>query len=175
LTKAGVVGARFAPVIAPEIDERLVRRAHEFGWAPHFFVRGEEQMLAWRSRMLASPGNFVIEHSGWQPVDKGVDSAGFRVMLECLDTGRCWVKLSPRFTGQKTLPFADVLPFIHALVARAPERCLWGSDWPHPNYFDPMPNDADLLDLMFEWVPDEAVRNRILADNPAQLFGFPPP
>jgi predicted TIM-barrel fold metal-dependent hydrolase len=85
------------------------------------------------------------------------------------------VKLSPRFTGQKTLPFADVLPFIHALVARAPERCLWGSDWPHPNYFDPMPNDADLLDLMFEWVPDEAVRNRILADNPAQLFGFPPP
>ena len=56
----------------------------------------------------------------------------------------------------------------------APERLLWGSDWPHPNWWKPMPNDADLLDLLLEWEPDPAVRKRILVDNPAELFGFPP-
>ena len=89
-----------------------------------------------------------------------------------IDTGRCWVKLSPRCSAQATLPFDDVLPFVHALVKRAPERLLWGSDWPHPNYFNPMPNDADLLDLMLEWAPDEAARRRIMIDNPAERFGF---
>ena len=65
-----------------------------------------------------------------------------------------------------------MLPFVHALVKRAPERLLWGSDWPHPNYFNPMPNDADLLDLMMEWAPDETARRRIMIDNPSELFGF---
>ena len=57
---------------------------------------------------------------------------------------------------------------------RAPERLLWGSDWPHPNYFKPMPNDAHLLDLLLDWIPGEATRTRILVDNPSELFGFPP-
>jgi 2-pyrone-4,6-dicarboxylate lactonase len=174
LTRAGVVGARFYSAVSPDIDVAVVHRVHEFGWHPHYLVRGEEQALAWRDKMLASPGNFVIEHAGWQPPERGIDGAGFRVVLECLDTGRCWVKLSPRFSAQPTLPFADTLPFIRTLVERAPERMVWGSDWPHPNYFDPMPNDADLLDMMLDWVPDEATRNRILVDNPAEIFGFPP-
>jgi predicted TIM-barrel fold metal-dependent hydrolase len=80
--------------------------------------------------------------------------------------------LSPRFSQQSDLPYADTRPFIHALVARAPSRLLWGTDWPHPNYFKPMPNDADLVDLLLDWVPDEAVRNRILVANPAEVFGF---
>jgi predicted TIM-barrel fold metal-dependent hydrolase len=83
------------------------------------------------------------------------------------------VKLSPRFSKQPVLPFSDVLPFIHALVKRAPDRLLWGSDWPHPNYFEPMPNDADLVDLLPAWIPDEQTRQRVLVDNPAELFGFP--
>jgi predicted TIM-barrel fold metal-dependent hydrolase len=59
------------------------------------------------------------------------------------------------------------------LVKRAPDRLLWGSDWPHPNYFEPMPNDADLVDLLPAWIPDEQTRQRVLVDNPAELFGFP--
>jgi 2-pyrone-4,6-dicarboxylate lactonase len=171
LKRAGVIATRFAYRAAPELDLRLMARVHELGWQCHFMLHGEAEMQAWGDKILATPGLFVIEHSGWPPIEKGPDSAAFRFVLACLDTGRCWVKLSPRYSLQKTLPFSDVLPFVRALVARAPDRLLWGSDWPHPNYFDPMPNDADLLDLMLDWVPDEATRKRIFVDNPAALFG----
>jgi predicted TIM-barrel fold metal-dependent hydrolase len=71
-------------------------------------------------------------------------------------------------------PYPYVKPFAHALVRHAPERLVWGSDWPHVNLDGrQMPNDGDLLDLMLDWVPDETVRNRILADNARALYGFP--
>ena len=66
------------------------------------------------------------------------------------------------------------MPFIKRVVERYPDRLLWGSDWPHPHYFKPMPNDGDLIDLMLDWVPDEAIRKRIFTDYPAELFNFPP-
>ena len=103
-------------------------------------------------------------------MEKGLNSGSMQFLRSALETGRCWVKLSPRFSSEPVLPFSDVKPFVEALVARYPDRLLWGSDWPHPNYFAPMPNDADLLDLMLDWVPDEATRNKIFVDNPAQLF-----
>jgi len=137
-------------------------------------VKPGAEGTAWQPAILASPGNFVLEHMGGIEPDKGLDSDRFKFVLECLDTGRCWVKLSPRVSKQETFPFDDVLPFVRVLVERHPDRLLWGSDWPHPQYFKPMPNDVDLLDQMLDWVPDEAVRNRIFVDNPAQLFGFPP-
>jgi predicted TIM-barrel fold metal-dependent hydrolase len=105
---------------------------------------------------------------------KGVDGAGFKFMLRCLDTGRCWVKLSPRISNQETFPFSDTDPLVHKLVDYAPTRLLWGSDWPHPQYFKPMPNDVALLDMMLDWVPDAKTRRLIFVDNPAELFGFPP-
>ena len=92
---------------------------------------------------------------GYPHVANGLADPCYRFVLDCLDTGRCWVKLSPRISEQSVLPFADVLPFVHDLVRRAPNRLLWGSDWPHPNYFNPMPNDADLVDLLAEWAPDK--------------------
>jgi predicted TIM-barrel fold metal-dependent hydrolase len=103
-----------------------------------------------------------------------VDGAGFKFMLRCLDTGRCWVKLSPRISNQETFPFADTDPLVQKLVEHAPTRLLWGSDWPHPQYFKPMPNDVALLDMMLDWVSDEKIRKLIFVDNPAELFGFPP-
>jgi predicted TIM-barrel fold metal-dependent hydrolase len=173
LTGAGVLGARFAYPASPTIDAALFGRVAERGWQAHFMLEGEAQIAAWRDRILGFPNLFVIEHMGNPPVEKGVESPEFRFVLECLATGRCWVKLSPRFSKQPVLPFSDVLPFIHALVKRAPDRLLWGSDWPHPNYFEPMPNDADLVDLLPAWIPDEQTRQRVLVDNPAELFGFP--
>ena len=176
LTKVGVVGARFAFRANPEINTDLVARIHEFGWHPQYWFRGPEEATAWRDTILASPGNFVIDHMGWQPAELGIDAPGFRFVLECLDTGRCWVKLSGpmRFTAEHTLPYRDTWPFAKALIERNPDRLLWGSDWPHPDHFEEMPNDGDLLDLMLEWAPDEALRKKILTDNPAELFGFPP-
>jgi 2-pyrone-4,6-dicarboxylate lactonase len=174
LTKAGTVGIRFTHPTGETIDKRLVRRTHEFGWSMHYLLHGDEHVAAWRKDILASPGKFIIEHIGNTPVEKGLDHPTFKFVLECLDTGRCWVKLSPRISKEETLPFSDVAPFVKALVARAPNRLLWGSDWPHPQYWRPMPSDSDLLDMMLDWAPDEAVRKKIFVDNPAEAFGFPP-
>jgi 2-pyrone-4,6-dicarboxylate lactonase len=172
LERAGVVGARFAYMASPVIDARLLVRIADRRWQAHFMVEGPEQIAAWRDVILSYPHPFVIEHMGMPPAERGVESPEFRFVLECLETGRCWVKLSPRFSREPLLPFADVLPFVHALVQRAPRRLLWGSDWPHPNYFEPMPNDADLVDLLATWIPDAAVLQRVMVDNPAELFGF---
>ena len=172
LTKAGAVGYRVTWRLEKAIDRRMVARVHEHGWGIHYLVKPGDD--TWRQTILASPGNFVLEHMGGIEPDKGLDSPRFKFVRECLDTGRCWVKLSPRVSKQETFPFNDVLPFVRLLVERYPDRLLWGSDWPHPQYFKPMPNDVDLLDQMLDWVPDESVRNRIFVDNPAKLFGFPP-
>ncbi|MDE0780362.1 MAG: amidohydrolase family protein [Alphaproteobacteria bacterium] len=175
LTTAGVVGARFAYRASPDINMDLIHRTHEFGWHPQFWFRGPDEAAAWRDQMLSVPGNFVIDHMGWQPAEMGIDSPGFKVVLECLDTGRCWVKLSGpnRFSAEPGLPYSDAVPFAQALIERNPDRLLWGSDWPHPDHFEAMPNDGDLIDLMLTWAPDEALRKKIFTDNPAELFGFP--
>ena len=172
LSECGVLGARFYPGIS-EPDARLIARVAEFGWQSHFLMRYAAQAAQWRDMVLGTPGNFVVEHAGWQDPAEGLDGKGIRIIFEMLDTGRCWIKLSPRFSNQKTLPFSDALPIIHELIRRAPDRMLWGSDWPHPNYFNPMPNDGDLVDLILDWAPDESVRRKMLVDNPAELFSFP--
>ncbi|MGB0626761.1 MAG: amidohydrolase family protein [Alphaproteobacteria bacterium] len=174
LTAAGVVGARFAFRASPEINTDIIHRTHEFGWHPQFWFRGPEEAAAWRDTMLAVPGNFVIDHMGWQPAELGIDSPGFRVVLDCLETGRCWVKLSGpmRFSQEPRPPYSDTVAFAQALIERNPDRVMWGSDWPHPDHFEEMPNDGDLLDLLLEWAPDAALRQKILVDNPAELFGF---
>jgi 2-pyrone-4,6-dicarboxylate lactonase len=172
LTKAGVVGYRITHRLGSTIDARLVARTHEHGWSMHYLLKPDELSDEWRNQVLNSPGRFLLEHMGGVDPSKGLDSERFRFVLECLDTGRCWVKLSPRVSKQEDFPFSDVDPFVHRLVEHAPNRLLWGSDWPHPQYFKPMPNDVRLLDQMLDWVPDEKARNRIFVDNPAELFGF---
>jgi 2-pyrone-4,6-dicarboxylate lactonase len=174
LTKAGVVGYRVTNRLEKTIDTRMIKRVHEHGWGIHYLVRSQEAPDEWRKQILQSPGRFVIEHMGGIEPDKGLDSVGFKFVLSCLDTGRCWLKLSPRPSKQENFPFDDMLPYVRKLVETYPSRLLWGSDWPHPQYFKPMPNDIDLLDQMLDWVPDEATRNKIFVDNPAELFGFPP-
>jgi 2-pyrone-4,6-dicarboxylate lactonase len=172
LTECGVVGYRVTHRLEKEVDQRMVARVHEHGWAIHYLVKPDPE---WRRRILASPGRFVLEHMGGIDPSEGLESASFKFVQQCLDTGRCWVKLSPRPSKQGSFPFDDMLPFVHTLVERYPNRLLWGSDWPHPQYFKPMPKDVDLLDQMLDWVPEESTRKRIFVDNPAECLGFPPP
>jgi predicted TIM-barrel fold metal-dependent hydrolase len=131
-------------------------------------------MDAWKPHILKTPGKFVLEHMGGVDPAKGINGDGFKFVLQCLDTGRCWVKLSPRISKQDDFPFSDTDPLVKKLVEHAPNRLLWGSDWPHPQYFKPMPNDVRLLDQMLDWMPDEKTRKLIFVDNPAEAFGFPP-
>lgn len=174
LSKAGVVGARFARRMGPTIDKTVLARTQERGWSAHYLLSGMEAIDAWRSTILGTPGRFVIEHMGLVPTDKGVNSPEFKFVLECMDTGRCWLKLSPRFSMQDNFPFSDVRPFIDLAVEKYPSRLLWGTDWPHPQYFKPMPNDADLVDQLAEWLPTSKLLKQVMTDNPAELFGFPP-
>jgi 2-pyrone-4,6-dicarboxylate lactonase len=94
-----------------------------------------------------------------------------------LDSGRVWLKLSgPMRCTSDDFPYREVTPLARALVRHAPERMVWGTDWPHVNLDGrEMPNDGDLLDLLLEWVPDAATRQRILVDNACTLYGFPLP
>ena len=171
LTEAGVVGARFGYQINPKLDLRMIHRVHSYGWQPHFFFRGE-QLFEWLEDMRSLPGDFIIEHMGLQPTFHGLEAPGWRAILDLLDTGRCWIKLSHLPSSTKQVPYDDVTPFVHDLVKRAPERILWGTDWPHPATWGSMPNDAELVDLLLQWIPDAGTRHRILVDNPATLFRF---
>jgi D-galactarolactone isomerase len=97
----------------------------------------------------------------------------FRALLALLDGGRCWVKLSAPYETSKSGPpgYDDVSALARTLAAAHPERCVWATNWPHPN-INPPPSNAAMLDLLLDWVPDEAARRRVLVDNPARLYGF---
>jgi len=105
--------------------------------------------------------------------DKGLDAPGFQAMLRLMARGRCWVKLSgPMRIATTALPYADVTPFAQALTQANPDRVVWGTDWPHVIIKGAMPNDGDLADLLPAWIPDTALREKVLVRNPAQLYGF---
>jgi 2-pyrone-4,6-dicarboxylate lactonase len=95
-------------------------------------------------------------------------------MRRLIDKGRCWIKLTGpyRITGTADLPYEDVDAAALALVAAAPQRLVWGTDWPHVMKKKPMANDGDMADLFVRWAHDAATRKRILVDNPAALYGF---
>jgi predicted TIM-barrel fold metal-dependent hydrolase len=171
LDSAGVVGVRISHAYEKEINQRTVDRCSELGWAMNYVT---QDWGNWRNQVLETPGRFVIEHMGELDPSAGFDSETFRFLLECLDTGRGWIKLSARMSHHDDFPFSDLLPYVHKLIEYAPDRILYGSDWPHPVYFGrPMVDDVKLVNLMQEWAPDESIRNQILVDNPAEAYGWP--
>jgi predicted TIM-barrel fold metal-dependent hydrolase len=116
---------------------------------------------------------FVIDHMGRVRADAGVDQEPFRQLLELMRNPLAWVKIcGPERVSAGSRPFDDAIPFAQALVDVAPDRVLWGTDWPHPNISRDMPNDGELVDLLFRMCPDEAVRQKVLVSNPASLYGF---
>lgn len=105
----------------------------------------------------------------------GVQHAGFQTLLRCLASGHCYVKISaPYLTSEVGPPgYDDVASRVKALVAERPDRLLWAANWPHPNSpFGNKPEEADCLDPLLEWAPDEADRRLILTENAARLYGF---
>jgi predicted TIM-barrel fold metal-dependent hydrolase len=104
---------------------------------------------------------------------EGAAQPGFRALLELLQQGerRCWVKLTGVYRMSQASGFADAAPLARALIAAAPDRVIWGSDYPHLSFADKVGSVA-LFNLLGTWAPDEPTRRRILADNPAKLFGF---
>ena len=155
----------------------LAPRLAERRWHVQLWIEtGDLQALAPDLEKL--PFDFVIDHMGSTMADKGVGYAGFRDFCEKLKTGRYWCKLSgadrnTRGASGKGASFDDTAAFMQALVAANPDRLVWGSDWPHVGHAPAdVPQEDDLLRLFFRCVPDEAVRRKILVDNPSRLYGF---
>jgi predicted TIM-barrel fold metal-dependent hydrolase len=151
---------------------RLAARVRAFGW--HVQVYVEVAALPDLDTLLATlGGTVVIDHMGHPSVSAGTDAPAFRTLLRALADGRCWVKLSGAYRLSKSHPgYPEATPFARALVAANPEQLVWGSDWPHPNFDGPMPNDAELVDLLADWIPDARTRQQVLVDNPARLYDF---
>jgi predicted TIM-barrel fold metal-dependent hydrolase len=175
LKEAGVVGLRlnvlFGGGIGLDAVEAYGALAREMGWHLQFLLDARElPAIAGRLSRLAVP--LVFDHMGHMPASAGVEHPGFQALLGLVRDGH-WVKLSGAFRDSVTgPPYADTIPFARALNDAAPERSLWGSDWPHVAAWDGPPRLADLLDLMAEWVPDENRRRRLFVDNPRRLYGF---
>jgi len=172
----GVRGARFHMLPGGAVPwddlEPVAVRIAPLGWHVQLQLNGRE-LAERRARLAALPCPLVIDHVGryMPPVDPA--DPAFAALLGLLDGGRCWVKLSaPYESAPGTGPaWPGVAALARALVTAAPERMLWASNWPHPGQAAP-PDGADLLDLLLAWADDEATRARILADNPAALYGF---
>ncbi len=115
----------------------------------------------------------VFGHLGYLTIGRSVDDAGFQALLQLLTTGNAWVKLTgPYRLTREPLPYAPCDDLVQALIATAPERLVWGSDWPHVMLRGAMPNDADLVDLIGGWLPEPTQRQQVLVDNPAVLYDF---
>ncbi len=174
LADGGIRGIRFTQfdprTAATTIDmiEPLARRVVSLGWHVQIHLRADQIVdaadLLWRL-----PGTVVFDHLG--RLTGGVSDPAFAVIRRMLDRGRTWMKLSGAYMFGAPPAYAEALPIARAYIAAAPERMVWGSDWPHPTEAD-KPDDAALLDLVAEWAADEALRKRILVDNPAELYGF---
>jgi predicted TIM-barrel fold metal-dependent hydrolase len=146
---------------------------HEHGWHIQFYPHGTD-IVEYADKLLALPNPVVLDHFAGIPAAGGLDQPAVKAVLRMLDTGRVWLKLSgPMRCTAENFPYPSVTPLARLFAGHAPERMVWGSDWPHVNLDGrEMPNDGDLLDLLAEWVPDAAVRNRILAQNANKLYGF---
>lgn len=160
---------------APDMDEfwELVGRVAPLGW--HIVLHLDAQDFGTYSPVLDDlPVPYIIDHMARVPAADGMDQEPLALLLARMETdSRCWVKIScaERLTEGRVAPYDDVIPIAKAVVAAAPDRVLWGTDWPHPNLVD-MPDEGELLDLLARIVPDEALRHRILVDNPTALYDF---
>ena len=178
LDAAGVRGVRFnltmpGPLTVDAV-EPLAQRIAALGW--HVQLNASEAQLVALEPVLAGlPCRLVLDHLGQVPQPAGLESAAFGTIRRLLDRGRTWVKISGPYIRSRSGPpsYADA-GFVAAALARAaPERLLWGSDWPHPTKSaDDKPDDAALLDIAMAWVVSASTWQRILVVNPNEVYGF---
>jgi len=179
LAAAGVRGARFNFLATLRFDwdrakfERTVARIAELGWVT--LVHGTADELVERMPMLRKVRTpVVIDHMAHWNLERGDASCKpFELFRELLGQGNFWIKLSngDRISLQG-YPYDDTVALAQAFIDAAQERAIWATDWPHIRYRGRVPNDAELVELLFRYVPDAHVRQKVLVDNPARLFGF---
>jgi D-galactarolactone isomerase len=179
LNKGGVRGIRFTnpgpkAVTTVEMIEPLSNRVHALGWHVDISMSAEE-IVARQDLFARMPTPIIFDHFAHVPQPAGPNDPSFDVIRKMLDKGRTYIKLSVTSdtSGKDAIKSLDELtPLAQAYLKAAPERMVWGSNWPHPGVKE-KPDDAELFDLVAKWAPDPKVRHRLLVDNAAVLYGFP--
>ena len=175
LHEAGVRGVRFNFVAhlggAPDLKnvQAVIARVTPLGWHIQLHLDAED-IETYRDFLKSLRVPFIIDHMGRVEAKHGLDQKPFRQLLDLMKNELAWIKVSgPERVSSSGKPFHDAMPFARALIAAAPDRVLWGTDFPHPNV-KWMPNDGELVDLFAATVQDDATRRKILVDNPARLY-----
>lgn len=186
LHEGGIRGVRFNLLdrprgnVALDVFDKVVERIAEFGWSVDLHI-DPKNLLEQEKRIRALPLPVVFDHIARVKPAEGLNQPTFQLLLDLLKKDRFWVKVSGAdkicnagISSYRGLPYVEVIPFARAVIEAAPDRVIWGTDWPHSNIFVPgkTANDGDLIDLLCEFAPDEKTRKKILVDNPAALYGF---
>ena len=179
LADSGIRGIRFnlavGAVTTIDMIEPLAKRIQALNW--HVQINMPPDQLVGSQDMLTRlPTPIVFDHMARLPVSGDIErEPAFNTVRRLLDRGRCWVKLSGAYINSKAGPpdYADASQLARAFVRAAPERVVWGSDWPHPTHQTHLPDDAMLFDLLTQWAGSESHLQRILVVNPQELYGFP--
>jgi 2-pyrone-4,6-dicarboxylate lactonase len=186
LHDGGIRGVRFNLLDRPRgnvqlaVLDRCVENIVDLGWSVDLHI-DMKNLIEQERRIRNMPVPVVIDHIARVKPAEGLNQAGFQLLLELAKLKHVWVKVSGADKICNTqvhsyfgLPFIEVIPYARAVIAVAPDRVIWGTDWPHSNNFTPghTPNDGDLVDLLAEFASDKATRKKLLVDNPSVLYGF---
>ncbi len=179
--RLGVRGVRCNVVDVPQEDKgrlpldwlvRLARRIERFGWHLELLAHVDD-FPDFDHAFADFTVPVVVGHLGYMKTDRGLEAPGYQALIRSMRSGRCWAKLTgPYRISGEPFPHPDVIPFVRARTDAAPDRVVWGTDWPHVMVKGRMPNDGDLCDLLSDWLPTPALRERVLVENPARLYGF---
>ena len=183
LDDAGVRGVRLnvvdhhgpRNVIPEERVRNLANTIAPFGWHIEFLINIDDAP-GFAAAIDGLAVDVVVGHLGFPKsgAAQWMQSPTLENFLRLFERGRCWVKLTGpyRISSAPDIPYSDVAPLARRLADVNPDRLLWGTDWPHVMMKKPMPNDGDLSDLIADWLPDARLRQRVLVNNPAELYGF---
>jgi 2-pyrone-4,6-dicarboxylate lactonase len=178
LATAGMCGVRFNFMahLSGRLTEDEIRASMRLVAPHHWHVAihlGGSQIVEHEAFIRGIAAPVVIDHMARPSLAEGPGGPASAALKRLMDTGRVWVKLSGADRISQTgAPYRDVLPLAAGLARHAPERVLWGSDWPHVNLHGPMPDDGDLVDLIAAIAPGDEARRKLLVDNPTEFFGF---
>ena len=176
LHTAGVRGIRFnlsfLVGVTPEMMLPLSHRIAPLGW--HIQVNGTgDKNLEFANIFKKMPSKLVFDHLGQPPQPAGINHPSFKLYQELLDKGNTWIKLTGAYITSQKSDYSDTNIVAKKYVEIAPERLVWGTDWPHPTKkANEKPNDAKIMDQLLIWAPNPTIREKILVSNPTSLYGF---
>ena len=157
--------------------EAIARRVAPYGWHIEINIARSADWVELEPRLRRCPVALVFDHLGRVRGGEGLNAPGFKVVRRLLaERDDCWTKISSwyRLSDSGAPDFADMRPLVQALLTERPDRCVWGTNWPHPGMTKFMPNDADLVDQLDGWLPSDAAREPLFARNAARLYCIGP-